>query len=118
MARKVLVVDDEVSILRSTCALLQDLGFDVVPVNESSLILPTALRERPDIILHDVRMPGLDLERTIGRIRAAPELAAARIVIFTAGMDADEVAERVGVRCVLEKPFRPDQLVDALTASA
>lgn len=118
MASKVLVVDDEVSILRSTKALLEDMGFVVVPVSDATLILPTALRERPDIILHDVRMPGLDFERTVRAIREAPELAGTRLVVFTASIDAEDVASRVGVTRVLEKPFSPKDLLDALALSA
>lgn len=118
VARKVLVVDDEVSILRSTTSLLEDMGFEVVATNDAREILPMALRERPDIILQDVRMPGLDFDSTVTRIRRQPELSNTQLVIFTAGMDADEIAERVGIARILEKPFAPDDLLAALEEDA
>ena len=113
MAAKVLVVDDEPSILRSTGMLLEDLGYDVSLVDDPKQVLATALRERPDFILQDVRMPGLDVERLVASVRAQPELARVQVVLFTAGMEAHDLAARVGAP-VLEKPFRPDQLVAAL----
>lgn len=118
MKRKVLVADDEPSILRSTSTLLEDLGFDVVSVNDARLILATAVQERPDILLQDVRMPGLDFDRLVAEVRGHPALAATRLVVFTASMDAAEVAERVGLDRVLEKPFHPQDLLRAIEAAA
>ena len=106
-------MDDEESILRSTALLLEDLSFEVVTLGRAERIVETALRERPDVILQDIRMPGLDVERVVREIRAHPDLAQTHIVLFTAGMDAGEIASRVEVQ-VLEKPFRPMELLQAL----
>lgn len=109
---KVLVVDDEPSILRSTSALLGSLGYEVVECGEASRILLTIARERPDLILQDVRMPGLDLDRLVLEIRE--KHGRLPIVLFTASMDADELCARVRANGVIEKPFRPDELLSTL----
>lgn len=116
MPRKVLIVDDEVSILRSTALLLQDLGFEVVTTSEPSHVVSLALKERPDVLLQDVRMPGLDVERLVHELRAQPELVGTQIILFSAGMDTDEIAERVGVTRWIEKPFKPQEIAGILSA--
>lgn len=107
---KVLVVDDEAPILRSTAELLQLLGYQAVCCQEAPRIREAIERERPDLVLQDVRMPGLDLERLIGEVRQDARFASLPIVIFTANMDAEETAQRVGASAFLDKPFRPHDL--------
>lgn len=114
--RKVLIVDDEESILRSTGALLEDMGFATALVHDARDIVAAALRERPDVVLQDIRMPGLDLERLVRELRAQPPLADLPIVLFSASMEAAQIAERIGAHGFLEKPFRPAELVGALEA--
>lgn len=110
---KVLVVDDEPSILHSTAALLRDVGYETAVCADPHAIIETLERERPHILLQDIRMPGLDIERLVVQARSRwPELP---IVLFTASMDADEVAERVQANGVIEKPFKPADLLATLT---
>ncbi len=111
---KILVVDDEASILRSTQLLLMDMGFEVVTCADQSQVLEPIRRERPDLLLQDVRMPGLDLERLVHSIRADPAIAKLPILLFSASMDLDEIQERVGAAGILEKPFKPVEIVQAI----
>jgi len=111
---KILVVDDEPSILRSTQLLLLDMGFEVVTCSDQSHVLDTLRKERPDLLLQDVRMPGLDLDRLVNSIRADKALAALPILLFSASMDLDEIQQRVGASGVLEKPFKPTEIVEAI----
>ena len=115
MARsKVLIVDDEAAILASTAALLVDLGFDVATCSESGHILAAVEREAPDILLQDVRMPGLDLEVLVFELRHHDRWRDLPIVIFTASMNVEEIGERIGAAGLLEKPFRPHELRSVL----
>jgi two-component system phosphate regulon response regulator PhoB len=111
---RVLVVDDEPSILHSTKLLLEQMGFEVSTCQTTEDILPVARRERPSVILQDVRMPGLDLGALLRALRADRELAAIPVVLFSASMDMDEVAASLGVSERLEKPFTPPELQRAL----
>lgn len=113
---KILVVDDEVSILRSTELLLEDMGFEVVTTSDHSKVLDIARREKPDILLQDVRMPGLDLDRLVAALRAEPSLQKMPILLFSASMDLGETAVRVGAEGVLDKPFKPTEVLDAVKA--
>ena len=111
---KILVVDDEPSILRSTQLLLLDMGFDVVTCSDQSTIVETIRRERPDLLLQDVRMPGLDLDRLVTSIRADKDFSRLPILLFSASMDLDEIQQRVGAAGILEKPFKPTEIVEAI----
>ena len=108
------MVDDEASILRSTQLLLLDMGFEVVTCGDQSQILPTLQREKPDLLLQDVRMPGLDLDHLVAGIRSDPDLKDLPILLFSASMDLDEIQQRVGAVGILEKPFKPMEIMDAI----
>lgn len=114
---KVLVVDDERSILHSTAALLTDLGYRVATCDNAGEIRSAIERERPDVVLQDVRMPGLDIERLVRELRGDARWANLPLVVFTASMDIDDIFERVGARAILEKPFRPDELARAVSGA-
>lgn len=113
---KILVVDDEVSILRSTELLLMDMGFEVVTTSEHGEVLDLARRETPDLLLQDVRMPGLDIDKLVTAIREEPTLERMPILLFSASMDLGETAARVGAEGVLDKPFKPQEVMEAVQA--
>lgn len=111
---KVLVVDDEPSVLHSTRLLLTELGFEVVTTSDAGEVLATLRRERPQVLLQDVRMPGLDLERLIERIRADPLVGRTPVLLFSASLDLPDIQGRVRAQGVLEKPFRPEDVTQAI----
>lgn len=111
---KVLVVDDEPSVLHSTRLLLTELGFEVVTTADASEVIPVMRRERPHVLLQDVRMPGLDLERLIERIRADPLVGGTPVLLFSASLDLPDIQGRVRAQGVLEKPFRPEDVTQAI----
>lgn len=111
---KVLLVDDEPSVLRSTALLLSELGYDTATTSEPERVVDTLRAERPDVLLQDVRMPGLDLDELVRRVRADPDVGGTPVLLFSASMDLPEVSARVGANGYLEKPFRPDEVVRAI----
>lgn len=113
-APKVVLVDDEPAILESTRQLLCELGYDVVGVRGAAEILPTLKAVVPDLLIQDVRMPGLDLDALLASVRAEPLLGRMRVLLFSASMDLDEIAARVGSAHRLEKPFKPHELAEAI----
>ena len=111
---RVLVVDDEQEVLRSTQILLTFLGYEVVTASTADEVVPLMARVRPDVVLQDVRMPGLMLEGLLDRIRGDPLLARTPVILFSASLDLDYETERVGAAGSLEKPFSAAQLVGAI----
>jgi DNA-binding NarL/FixJ family response regulator len=113
MLKRLLVVDDEPNLLRAVSAVLRGEGFDVTTARNGREALVFVARNAPDLIVSDVRMPGMDGFALARKLRAAPNFALIPIIFLTA---KDETEDRVegfqsGVDVYLTKPFEPDELV-------
>jgi two-component system, sensor histidine kinase len=109
----VLVVDDEGNLRAALNMLLSMEGFQVTeaPGGEHALELVSA-GLRPDLLLLDYRMPGLNGGQTLERIRA--QALDAPAVLLTAASGAHDLARQHGFDAVLQKPVGPDVLVATL----
>jgi len=119
---KVLLADDQ-ALVRAGFRALLDAQDDVEVVGEASdgaEAVRLAARERPDVVLMDIRMPGLDGLEATRRIAADPGLADVKIVILTT-FDLDEYvfeALRVGASGFLVKDTEPVELLRGVRAVA
>jgi DNA-binding response OmpR family regulator len=118
LAATVLVADDDTDILRFVEINLRLEGFEVVTARDGPDALAKAVAVRPDLVLLDVRMPGIDGYTICARIRADASLAAVPVVIVTANYGTAEVeaARRAGADDFLVKPFLPATLLDMAKA--
>jgi CheY-like chemotaxis protein len=116
--RIVLLIDDEAPILRSTQLILELVGCTAHTAANAEAAFESAGRARPDVILQDVRMPGLDLGAHLRRLAREPSTAGVPVVLFSASMEIDELAARYPEHEVLEKPFSVPDLVAALERAA
>jgi DNA-binding response OmpR family regulator len=118
LAATVLVADDDADILRFVEINLRLEGFEVVTARDGPDALAKAIDVRPDLVLLDVRMPGIDGYTVCARIRSDASLAAVRVVIVTANYGSAEVAaaRRAGADDFLVKPFLPATLLDMAKA--
>lgn len=112
---RILYIDDEDDIREvAQMSLELDPGFEVRGCGSGAEGLVEAAAWRPDLILLDVMMPGMDGPTTFARLREQPETAAIPVVFITARTQAHEVAgfRELGARGVLAKPFDPMALAD------
>ena len=112
-APRVLIVDDDASI-RSICREVLELGgYQVRDAGSATTALAEARRFRPDMILLDVLMPGIDGYRCAEMLRADPAIGMAPIMFLSARSDtADKVrAFRSGAEDYMVKPFDADELL-------
>jgi signal transduction histidine kinase/DNA-binding response OmpR family regulator len=112
-APRVLIVDDDPSI-RAICREVLELGgYQVRDAGSANAALTEARRFRPDMILLDVLMPGIDGYRTAEMIRADPAIGMAPIMFLSArGDTADKVrAFRSGAEDYMVKPFDAAELL-------
>lgn len=116
---KVLVIDDEDDVRYVAQVSLGRVGgMEVFVASTGEEGLALARKERPDFILLDVMMPGMDGAATFQAIRAAPETRAIPIVFLTAKAAPFEVRrlEDLGAKAVILKPFDPMSLAADLRA--
>jgi DNA-binding response OmpR family regulator len=118
LAATVLVADDDTDILRFMEINLRLEGFEVVTARDGPDALAKAIAVRPDLVLLDVRMPGIDGYTICARIRADARLAGVPVVMVTANYGTAEVeaARRAGADDFLVKPFLPATLLDLANA--
>ncbi len=117
MARKILVVEDEPETNFILMQMLQVSGFETKTVYDGRGALAMVAAEKPDAVLLDIMMPGIDGWEVCRRIRANPETAKVGVVFVTAygGNDLDERAAKVGADVVLRKPVGLGQVIGAIS---
>ncbi|MEM9553947.1 MAG: response regulator [Acidobacteriota bacterium] len=117
--QRVLLVEDELDIQTVARMALEDLGgldVEVCASGEDALVRGPAFR--PQLVLLDYMMPGMNGRHTLEAFAAVPALAEVPIVFLTARAQLDEVAEyhRLGAIDVIIKPFDPMSLADEVQA--
>lgn len=107
---KVLVIDDEADIRRLARLALQKVGgMQVAESDGSAGAVECALREKPDVILLDVMMPGQDGPAVLAALREHERSAAVPVIFLTGKAWPAEIErlEGLGALGVLTKPFDP-----------
>ncbi|HEX8704191.1 MAG TPA: response regulator [Myxococcaceae bacterium] len=108
--RKVLLVDDEDDIRTvGNLSLSRVGGWQTVLASSGAEAVKKAAAERPDLILLDVMMPGMDGPTTFTQLRAQEATATTPIIFMTAKVQKQEVARylELGAVGVIGKPFDP-----------
>jgi CheY-like chemotaxis protein len=111
--RRVLIIDDEAMAADLFESYLAGLDYQVATVTRPEEALRAAARARPDVIVLDVMMPGVDGWELLQRIRHAPELEAVPVVVCSVLKDAD-LAEALGAAAFINKPVLRQPFIAAL----
>jgi two-component system alkaline phosphatase synthesis response regulator PhoP len=114
-AGTILLVEDEASIQRVASAYLEHEGYQVIWVSNGSEVLDLARQHRPDLVILDLMLPGMDGMEVAARLRQESDVF---ILILTARTEeADRVAGlRIGADDYMTKPFSPRELVARVQA--
>ena len=115
--QRILYVEDEADIrVIAEIALEVVGGFTVVSCASGPEAVAAASRARPDLLLLDMMMPGMDGLSTLEALRAIPETAHTPVIFMTAKVQAAEVAhfKSVGALDVIAKPFDPMALAQQI----
>ncbi|MDH3281362.1 MAG: response regulator [Gammaproteobacteria bacterium] len=112
-AKKILIVDDEPSIVLSLEFLMKKAGYEVVTAADGNEGLERMASERPELVLLDVNMPGRNGYEVCQAIRDNPEWKDTRVVMLTAkGRDVErEKGLAMGADSYVTKPFATKEVV-------
>ncbi len=118
MTQRILVVDDDASIVKIMRGYLEQAGYAVLTAADGDRALQLVRQERPDLVVLDVMLPqrdGLDITR---RIRADATLAATPIILLTARVeDTDKIIGlELGADDYITKPFNSREVVARVRA--
>jgi PAS domain S-box-containing protein len=109
----ILAVDDDPKALALLIGVLGEGGYHVQPADSGRLALISVAAQPPDLILLDVRMPGMDGFEVCRRIKESSEGARVPIIFLSATRDIDEWVEGLALGAVdfISKPFRHEELL-------
>ncbi len=108
----VLVVDDLSQNVRLLEAVLSPRGYRVIPASSGEAALEALREHRPDLVLLDILMPGMDGYETCRRIRQDPASAFLPVIMITASGDQEKVrAIEAGADDFVSKPFDQGELL-------
>lgn len=108
--KTILVVEDEEDLRAVVREILRDEGYAVLEAPHGLAMLEVLGRERVDLVLMDVMMPGGDGRDAYRELRARPDLPMVPVVMMSAVMHAE--AQDASLAGFLRKPFDLDQLLD------
>jgi len=112
---RILVVDDERKIVESCRLYLEHAGFKVIPAYDGEQALAAARASRPDLIVLDLMLPGVDGLEVCRRLRA--ESAVPILMLTARSTESDKLAGLgLGADDYLTKPFSPRELVARVRA--
>jgi CheY-like chemotaxis protein len=115
----VLVVDDELTIVDILYQVLKSDGFRVDTALSGTIALKKLEKERYDLIISDLKMPGMSGQELYDRVRALDEALARRIIFSTGDVVSTETRsflERSG-NMYLQKPFEIEAMRQAVVAT-
>jgi two-component system cell cycle response regulator DivK len=112
----ILVVDDNLDAREMYCAYLRFDGFRCIEARDGVEALALAREHRPQLVLMDATMPGMDGWQATAEIRADPSLFGIAVVMLTAHAfdEHRRRAQAVGADAFLAKPVLPDELARAV----
>ena len=106
--RRVLLVDDERAILKVISIKLRVSGYEVVTAVNGQEALELIESAKPDIVLLDVIMPGIDGFEVLRKLRTSSQLP---VIVFSARTENSQKALALGANDFMPKPFDVDEMV-------
>ena len=118
IAKKVLIVEDDPSFLRAISHIVTREGYDVITASDGMTGVRMAKVDKPDLLICDVMLPGLDGFEICQQLRNETETAQLPIIILSAkGQEADKTTGlRVGANEYLAKPIDRELLLEKITS--
>lgn len=110
MTARLMLVDDDETMLRLLQTLLELDGFQVMKAADPDGLVDRIRRERPDAVVMDVYLSKVDGVDLLRQVRATPEIATIPI-IMTSGMDVSDRCMEAGANGFVLKPYSPPDLI-------
>ncbi|HLI10557.1 MAG TPA: response regulator [Alphaproteobacteria bacterium] len=119
MTKRILVVEDTEDNRRIIRDCLSGAGYEIVEAVDGAVGVAMAASDKPDLILMDIQLPGMDGYEATRRIKADPALAHIPVLAVTSyALSGDEAKTRAaGCDGYIAKPFSPRELLAKVRAS-
>lgn len=116
MGRKILIVEDEESLLKLESILLTSKGFEVRGVSNGAEALKAIAEEAPDLVLLDIMLPEMDGFEVCRRIKSEDATRSIPVIMLTAKKSREDMArgEEVGADWYITKPFKSAMVIETI----
>jgi DNA-binding response OmpR family regulator len=114
--KKILIVDDERDIVKALKIRLQHNAYDVVVAFDGAQGIFMAHKEKPNLIILDIRMPAGDGFSVAEKLKQSSQTERIPIIFLTGSPErnAEGRAMELGARFYIKKPYDPEELLDAV----
>jgi DNA-binding response OmpR family regulator len=114
--KKILIVDDERDIVKGLMIRLQGAGYEVVTAFDGAQGVFMAHKEKPDLIILDIRMPAGNGFSVAQRLKRSIHTFTIPVIFLTGSPEknAADKAMALGARFYVKKPYDPEELLDAI----
>jgi DNA-binding response OmpR family regulator len=114
MKKKILVVDDEEDVARALKVRLKANGYSVVLASDSVQAYTMANKEKPDLIILDIMIPGGGGFVVAERLKQSTATHHIPIIFLTGISGGEERAYKVGASGYMMKPYQPEKLLETI----
>ncbi len=116
MKKKILIVEDNRATLAITTTLLHSEGYETRGVQDGLAALSVLQEMRPDLVLLDVMLPGMDGFKVCQHIKTIPSTRDIPVVMVTAKdtQDDRDRGQRAGADCYITKPYNSDDALGVI----
>ncbi len=113
---RILIVEDEESLLKLESILLTSRGYHVRGVTDGATALREIVANPPDLVLLDIMMPGIDGFEVCRRIKEDPQTRNIPVVMLTAKKSSMDQARgmQVGADAYITKPFKSVKIIEVI----
>jgi len=114
--KRILIVDDERDIVKALTIRLRRAGYEVISAFDGAQGIFMAHKERPDLIILDIRMPAGNGFSIAEKLKESANTGAIPVIFLTGSPEknSEEKATALGARFYVKKPYDPEELLDAI----
>ena len=114
--KKILIVEDEESLLKLESILLTSKGYEVRGVANGQAALTALTEELPDLVLLDIMLPEIDGFEVCQQIKSNPATQHIPVIMLTAKKSREDMArgEKVGADWYITKPFKSAMVIETI----
>lgn len=113
---KILIVEDEESLLKLESILLTSKGYKVTGVMDGPSALEEVARSRPDLVILDIMLPGIDGFEVCRRIKEDASFRGIKVIMLTAKKNKQDMERgmQAGADAYITKPFKSAFLIESI----
>ncbi len=114
--KKILVVEDNETNMYLCCRILKSSGYEVIEARSGEEGVELAIKEKPDLLIMDVQLPGIDGLETTKRIRESKADSKVPIIALTSYAMAGDRKKALKAGCTgyIEKPINPETFISEI----